>query len=210
MAFVINSVRDLLPLKATAQRPVAVDTLTPAELKDYDASASKFIDEFNAAYPDGKRIKVKVTRCNPIPNQLGRVAIVLDTNPDFNTQALTYPPTVADTLAQQLGMPSFGFLASQLANTSNDPSFIELEIKAVKKGDKYVKRDGTEATYKAHSVVTSDPIWHLSKSVLANLQAVTAEVDREEMLAMRRRVSSTPTPAPVAAVAHVDEDVLGG
>lgn len=209
----VNQISDFLPINATQQRPVALSTLTPAELKEYLEGAHKFVDEWNKENPDGLTLKLPIERLNIVPNQAGRVSIVVGPSPNYNSGAFTYPVSVANSIAIRLGLPSFAALASTIQSTANTPSHIEFTIKLVKKGDLYLRTDGTQAAYKGPgTTIVGQEAIKLSPAALKRIGELTAEVDRAEMLSMRKHINSLgqAASAPAAAGGVDDDETMGG
>lgn len=210
MKYEILSPSDLLPYAATTARPHSYDSLTPAEKKEYDKAAAEFAAKFNADHPEGLQVRLRIQRMNFVPNKAGRVAIVVEANANYNATSLTYSPEVANLFARNFGLPTFASLASIITASGSDASFITFTVKAVTTADTYTRGDGKSAAYKCPTmaIIGREEI-ELSKSALAQISALTQEVNRQEMLDFRKGLMA-PTAVAPAVPANNDDDVIGG
>lgn len=205
----VLSAQDLLPLKTSRNKP-AISSLTNAELKVYEAAAEKFVKEFQTAYPEGKTIKLVIEGINMMPNEDGRVVVILAANPDFNSRTKSFPVVVLNGIARSVGLPDYVTLASVLATTKQQPSYFETTVKAVSKGDEYTRADGGKAKFKQHTMFEQgQETLVLSAAAQQYVANLNYQADLESVMAARRAATNKAVPTAIPASGD-DNDVIGG
>lgn len=213
MEFEIVSAQDLLPLNTSRNKPIAISSLTNAELKKYEAAAEKFVKDFQSAYPEGKTVKLIIESINMMPNEDGRVIVVLAPNPDFNSRTKSFPVVVLNGIARSAGLPDYVTLASVIATTKQQPSYFETTVKAVSKGDEYTRADGTVSKFKQHTMFEQgQETLVLSAAAQHYVASLNHQADLESVMAARRAAIAgfTNKAVPTAVPANDDADVIGG
>ena len=127
-----------------------VEELQPKELLAYNKEANAFVDDFNASFPDGKVVKVKITNVNFNPIK-GRITFVVAPNNDLSSTAFSYPTSIVDIMGAQLGVANSNGLL--LLHHRTGDLQLQMTVVAVKEGDKYKGSDGEERPYKAAAMV---------------------------------------------------------
>lgn len=192
------------------------DALTPEARKKYLAAATAFVKEFNERNPNGLSTTFNITKVNTrATGENPRVAVVFAANPNIKTEALTYPPSVLEAIADDLGCGGVTAFASIIQN-SFKPCKIKVVLKAVNAGDTYEKKDNTVGTYKIPQIVIDGrEEYILSDDAKAYVMELNQEADRAEIMEARSRKrdnlfgkAKPAVKAPVATPAgDVDEDV---
>lgn len=194
---------DLLPKKA-------VEDLTPQDLQKYNEAAAKFVADFNAAYPDGKTVKVAINSIVVGDNE--RVNFVVGKTNDLSTQSIGLPFVVVDRIAENLGCGNTeGLLAIQ--HSTVEPLTICMTVKAVKAGDEYKTNDGTVRTYKVPAIVKIDGSreeLQLSDDAADIIADMQREVLKQSILdasrSRRKAKGSKPVASPATTATGSEDD----
>lgn len=167
MSIVVNKGSDLLPL-------AQVQALAPKDLKAFNESAAKFAAEFNAAYPEGKAVAVNIKRIVITD----RVNFIVDKHPDLSSQSFSFPFSIADILAANVGCKTAEGL-ELLTRTSLQPLKLSMTVKAVTEGETYETATGSK-TYKTAAMVKVDKT---REEVVLSTDAsqVIGEISREAL-----------------------------
>ena len=188
----VSKASDLLP-------KTQYEALTPTEMKAYNASATKFINEFNKQYPDGKHVKVAIKQIRTSDRGL---AIIVAPHNDLSTTTINLPWSIGDILADNAGVNKAEALPL-LVRSSLTPIFLTQTVRAVNVSDTYNK-NGVEVNF-ASPTMTKVTGTYEGLELSNDAAAIVSEFSRE---GLKNIIMGTDNKRPGVATAAVRPAVV--